>query len=380
MSADSSRDALAFVLFKYFPYGGLQRDFLRIAEACHRRGHSIRVYTLGWEGPVPDWVELSEMSVTGLTNPARYRRFARAVAEDLARRPARCRIGFNKLPGLDVYYAADPCFEARARESRGPIYRLSSRYRTFAAFERAVFAPEAHTTVLVLTDRQRADFQRWYGTPSERFHRVPPGVARDRRAGPDAPAQRRALRGELGLDDDRLLLLFLGSGFVTKGLDRALRAVAALPAGLRERVRLFVVGQDNPRRFRALADRLGVASRVAYSPGRDDVPRLLQGADLLIHPAYAETGGIVLLEAAVAGLPVIATAACGFAPYIADAGAGIVLPEPFEQRRLDEALKMALEEPGRRKAWSENGIAFGRTADIYDMPERVADLIEARLR
>src|SRR5690606_20736411 len=124
------------------------------------------------------------------------RRFTRLVGEDLARRPVRCCIGFNKLPGLDVYYAADPCFEARARESRSPIYRLSSRYRTFAAFERAVFAPEAGTTILVLTDRQRADFQRWYGTPSERFHRVPPGVSRDRRAGPDAAALRRALRGE----------------------------------------------------------------------------------------------------------------------------------------------------------------------------------------
>ena len=82
MSAGSVRGGgaeLAFVLFKYFPYGGLQRDFLRIAEVCHRRGHSIRVYTLGWDGPVPDWVDLSEVPVTGLTNPARYRRFARRV-------------------------------------------------------------------------------------------------------------------------------------------------------------------------------------------------------------------------------------------------------------------------------------------------------------
>ena len=41
---------LAFCLFRYFPYGGLQRDFVRIAQACRARGHSIDVYTLRWEG------------------------------------------------------------------------------------------------------------------------------------------------------------------------------------------------------------------------------------------------------------------------------------------------------------------------------------------
>ena len=41
---------LAFVLYKYFPFGGLQRDFMRIALECQKRGHQIRVYTLIWEG------------------------------------------------------------------------------------------------------------------------------------------------------------------------------------------------------------------------------------------------------------------------------------------------------------------------------------------
>ena len=33
---------LAFVLYKYFPFGGLQRDFMRIALECQQRGHTIR--------------------------------------------------------------------------------------------------------------------------------------------------------------------------------------------------------------------------------------------------------------------------------------------------------------------------------------------------
>ena len=44
---------IAFCLFKYFPYGGLQRDFLRIALETQARGFNIRVYTLEWEGDLP---------------------------------------------------------------------------------------------------------------------------------------------------------------------------------------------------------------------------------------------------------------------------------------------------------------------------------------
>ncbi len=45
---------LAFILYKYFPFGGLQRDFMRIALECQQRGHRIRVYTLIWEGDIPE--------------------------------------------------------------------------------------------------------------------------------------------------------------------------------------------------------------------------------------------------------------------------------------------------------------------------------------
>ena len=49
---------LAFVLYKYFPFGGLQRDFMRIALECQQRGHQIRVYTLIWEGDIPPGFEV----------------------------------------------------------------------------------------------------------------------------------------------------------------------------------------------------------------------------------------------------------------------------------------------------------------------------------
>ncbi len=370
---------LAFALFKFFPYGGLQRDFLRVALECQRRGMQIRVYTLSWEGPVPEGFDVVIVPVAAVTNHVRYRRFADWVARDQRLRPVDCLIGFNKMPGLDVYYAADSCYEEKAQQLRTPTYRLTGRYRLFSRFERAVFDPDSGVDVLLITRQQQVQFQKFYGTPDEVLHILPPGISEDRRRGEDAPRVRCEFRHEFGLADDEILLLLIGSGFITKGLDRALMAVASLPEGLRRRVRFFVIGQDNPRQFQRLAEDLKVESQLSIFAGRDDVPRFLQGADVMLHPAYMESGGIVLIEALVAGLPVIATDVCGFGHYVEDSGGGVLIESPFSQDRLNEVLERMLSDAGFRKRCSENGVAFGRSADVYHMAERAADLIEARL-
>jgi UDP-glucose:(heptosyl)LPS alpha-1,3-glucosyltransferase len=366
---------IAFCLYKYFPHGGLQRDFMRIALACQARGHAVRAYTLEWRGDVPEGFEVVVVPVRAVTNARRYAKFTGWVARDLAQRPAQRVVGFNKMPGLDVYFAADPCYEDKARTLRNPFYRLSGRYRHFAGYERAVFAPERRTEILMISQVQQPLFVKHYGTPAERFHLLPPGISRDRKAPGNAAEIRAAFRAEFGLAEDDLLLVQIGSGFKTKGLDRSLQALAALPDALRRRTRLIAIGADEPSAFRRMAVSLGLAERVEILQGRDDIPRFLLGADLLIHPAYNENTGTVLLEAVVAGLPVLTTAVCGYAHYINEAGAGIVLPDPFAQAAMNEALAHMLNDDAVRRAWQANALAFANQADIYDNDEVAADVI-----
>lgn len=366
---------LAFCLYKYFPFGGLQRDFLRIALACQARGHAIRVYTLSWQGEVPAGFEVVAVPVRALTNARRYEKFSAWVARDLAQRPAERVVGFNKMPGLDVYFAADPCYEEKAQTLRNPLYRFSGRYRHFAAYERAVFAPDSRTEILMISQVQQPFFEKHYATPKSRFHLLPPGIARDRRAPPEAPAIRAAFRAEFGLADDDLLLLQIGSGFKTKGLDRSLQALAHLPADLRRRTRLIAIGQDEPSQFQRMAAGLGLAGQVDILAGRDDIPRFLLGADLLVHPAYNENTGTVLLEALVAGLPVLCSAVCGYAHYIDEAAGGRVIPEPFAQATMDGLLQEILLDRAQRAVWQRNALAWAEHADIYSNAERAAEII-----
>lgn len=110
---------LAFVIFKYFPYGGAQRDMLRIARDCAARGHEVRIYTGQWRGDPPgEGIEVVLLPVSGGLNHRRHRRLIDAITARLRADEPDLVVGFNRMPGLDVYYAADPCFIERAHAER----------------------------------------------------------------------------------------------------------------------------------------------------------------------------------------------------------------------------------------------------------------------
>lgn len=365
---------IAFCLFKYFPYGGLQRDFIRIASEAMQRDYQVRVYTLSWQGDVPRGFEIVIVPVQAVTNHARYQKYRDWIRDHLKNYPVDRVVGFNKMPGLDVYYAADSCYEEKAQNQRGTLYRHLPRYRLFSDFERSVFGRGEQTEILMISPVQIDLFKKYYGTEDERIHLLSPGIARDRIAPPNRISIREEFRDEFGLGPEDNLLLMVGSGFITKGLDRVLLGMLALPAFLLEKTRLIVIGQDEPGSFRKMASRLGLGSKVEFLSGRDDVPRFMIGADVLVHPAYVENTGTVLLEAVVAGLPVIATDVCGYAPYILEADAGLLVSSPYRQETFNQLLEQMITSP-RRPEWQKNGLRFARTADIYDMPIQAADFI-----
>ena len=366
---------IAFCLFAYRPFGGLQRDFYRIAQVCAGRGHSIDVFTMEWHGDIPEGFNVHVLPIRRLRNHQRSREFSRQLAREIHDGSFDVVVGFNRISGIDVYYAADPCYVAKIHELHGPLYRLSGRYRHFSAVERELFVPGSKTRILLLSEQEISKYVQYYNTPLQRFTVLPPGISPARRAPADAARIRADFRKEHSIADKDRLVLLVGSGFRTKGLDRAIRALAALPQALREHTILMVVGEDNERPFIKLAKRLGVGGHVRFMQGREDVTRFMLGADLLIHPAYSENTGTVLLEAIIAGLPVLATDVCGYAFHVERAAAGHVLTSPFEQANLDREL-VAMLDSAEREQWSQNGIRYGLEEDLYRMPEVVADYLE----
>ena len=365
---------LAFALFHYFPYGGLERDMLTIARTCQARGHDVTIFTGAWQGERPADMRIVELPVKAGTNHGRAQAFAAALQKPLRSLPNACVIGFNKMPGLDVYYAADVCFAAKAFEERSFLYRLTPRSRRYLALEKAVFDRHSATEVLMISKAQIGVYQRYYQTPSERLHLLPPGIRRECIMPANYATERDRLRAQFRLPNDALQILFVGSDYQRKGLDRALRGIAALSEPLRRRIQLRIAGQDKVAPFVNLARTLDIGNQVHFLGPRDDIPQLMWSSDLLLHPAYSEAAGLVLLEAMVAGLPVVASRVCGHAHYIAEHSMGATLNNPITPDEVADAITSVLTQP--RELWRERSRTMTATADIFSMPERAADIIE----
>lgn len=365
---------LGFLLFDYFPFGGLQRDCLSIARRCATRGAEVTLLTRTWSGPPPDDLKVRLFGRHGWSNVSRNRHWIRQLAEELPRLALDGVIGFNKLPGLDLYFGSDPCFVAKQQRLRPFWYRWSPRFRHFRELEESVFRADGRTQILLLTDQEIPTYQKFYGTPRERFHLLPPGISRIPFREQDRVEARLRMRKELGVPPEARLLVLVGSGFRVKGLDRAIRAMAALPEDVRSATHLAVIGQNRKEPFSWQAARAGLGSQVHFLGGRNDVRDWLLAADVLVHPAYSESAGMVLLEAMTVGLPVLATDTCGYAFHIRDARAGVIVASPFTDVSCARALNDLLTS-SERAAWSKGGLAYAASHDLYSCHERAVEII-----
>jgi glycosyltransferase involved in cell wall biosynthesis len=121
-----------------------------------------------------------------------------------------------------------------------------------------------------------------------------------------APVDGRAVRAELGIAPDALVVGHVGR-FVAQKNHAQLLAVLAAAVPAAPNLQLLLVG-DGPLRpvIERQALELGVADRVIFAGLRTDIPRLLHGAvDVFVFPSWFEGLGLALVEAQAAGLPCV---------------------------------------------------------------------------
>jgi UDP-glucose:(heptosyl)LPS alpha-1,3-glucosyltransferase len=207
---------------------------------------------------------------------------------------------------------------------------------------------------------EKPNFQDWYGTQDERFHYIPPYLSSDRFKLEDRTKMRTLMRDAFNFAAKDFVFMLTGSGFAMKGLDRAILAMAALPQNLLRKTKLVAIGQDNPKQFMLLAEKAGIKEHIVISKGRPDIPQLMQGADVCVHPAYRENTGLVILEAMACGTPILVTESCGYARHVEEANAGLVSALPFNQDDFNTQW-LEMRQSKQKEKWAKNGLSYVET-------------------
>ena len=368
---------LAIVIFRYFPFGGLQRDMLAIAQTAHLAGHQVSIFCGDWQGEKIPGIEVVEIKTSGWFDVAGVKHFVRAFQQQFSPAEFDLLIGFNKMPGLDIYFAGDTCFARKAYQERGFLYRLTARTRLYLQYEAAVFGECSNTQILSLVEREQAQFAAFYSTPPERFHHLPPGIAPDHIACADPALARNTLRAELGLAASTRIILCLGSGFQRKGIDIAIESFAAFHTAETDAV-LFIAGKDKPKKFQELAQKLGVGQQVFFIAPRSPVGDLLHGVDLLLHPAREELAGNVILEAMLCHCPVLVSDCCGYAGYVTRYAMGEVISMPANTTAIASQIQKLLAVDKRR--WQQQSDIFRSCGDAFERMPALLKIFEQSLQ
>lgn len=203
-----------------------------------------------------------------------------------------------------------------------PVIRVRSE--TFLANQADALIASSSAEATALIDQ--------VGAPADRTWIIPPGVDLERFA-PRPPSAQERVRRALGLERDRPIVVIAGRVQPLKGHELAVRALAELHA-LRGWAPLLVVAgevtpgeQEFATMLRALAADLGVVADVRFvgALDRDTIAELLAAASVTIVPSYSETFGMIALESAASGTPVIGFRSGGLSESIEEGVSGITL-------------------------------------------------------
>lgn len=220
--------------------------------------------------------------------------------------------------------------------------------------------------ICVSCTEEERQFRSLYGTPPGTIEIVAPGVEHAF----FAPGEKRGARHALRLPNDVPVMLFVGRIQPLKGLDVAVETLARLAD---RRARLVVVGgasgnegETEVVRIRSLIESLGVADRVDFvAPQAHHIlSTYYRAADVVIVPSRSESFGLVALEAAACGVPVVASGVGGLITIVDDGVTGHLVadrsPDVFASH-VDRILANPIDaaamgaraaEKARRYTWS----------------------------
>lgn len=327
--------------------GGMNVYVRELVSALAQAGLSCRVYVRRYDDSLPERVAVEPgfdvihvpagpLGAEKEDLPGLVEEFADWVGDDLENDPADVIHANYWLSGL-----------AGQRLKQRLGLPLVTTFHTLARVKAVLGDPEperrarAEAEVMACADVVLANctteadqLVEYYDVPRERIEIVPPGVDHAF----FSPGSQAGARWALGADLARPLLLFVGRIQPLKGADVAVRALARVE---RDDARLWIIGgasgtagDAEVQRVHRLVDELGLTDRVEFHPPKPHhlLSTYYRAADVCLVPSRSESFGLVALEAAACGIPVVASAVGGLLTLVEHGRSGYLV----DSREPDE--------------------------------------------
>jgi glycosyltransferase involved in cell wall biosynthesis len=309
---------------------GLQARGVENLLAC-RRGSDI-------SRAAEPFARVCAMPMAGDMDPflaARLYRLIRGVQPDIVH--LHSRIGADVMGGIAARLAGVPVVHSRRQDNPENPWMVALKYRLH---DRVIAISQGIAQVLLSEG-------------------LPDGKLRCVRSAVDARPFRQPrddgwFRAEFGLPEGTLAIGVVAQLIGRKGHRFLLQAMPDLLRQFPTLHAIFLGKGPREAELRETIQRLGLAGRVHLAGFRDDLPRLLPCLDILVHPALMEGLGVSLLQAAGAGVPIVASRAGGIPEAVRDGVNGFLVP-PGDVEAIGRAISRLLGDPALARRMGEAG-------------------------
>jgi len=301
--------------------GGTERDFYRTAEGLRDLGHEVHLFCAEFAVSPPEGTRGHKIPSVALGRTARLVSFAFLAPRAILRHRCDVTVGFGRMVRQDIVRSgggSHRVFLEKMARGEGILrrvwHRASVYHRSVLAVERLQYRSDRYKKILAVSREVKRELVMTYHVPEEKIAVLYNGVDHERFHPRNRSRSRGRVRAQWGIPPEAPVVLFVGSGFKRKGLDRLL-AIWESP-GL-SGIYLLVVGGDAHWSQYSSRAKTKAQGRIVFAGRQSQVEDYYGAADLLVLPAFQEAFGNVILEALASGLPVVTTREVGAAEVLA---------------------------------------------------------------
>ncbi len=372
-AASKIRPLSVLRVITWLPVGGIERKILAVLPRLDPERFRVRLVCLRERGALADELEKagipvdlnpmpSRLSPMGLRNLSRYMKEHEIdiVHAHMYRSSVPATIA-ARLAGVPAMVSQVHNVQTWETIRQRWLDRFLCRWRT---------------SIVAVSEQVRRDVIRNLRVEREKTRVIYNGVDVNRFSD---RSLREPTRKALGLRPRDMAIIYHGRLVEQKNPDLLLKIGAEI-ARIRVGVRVVIAG-DGPLReeLERKTKEMGMEAQVRFLGRRDDVPALLQAADMSVLPSFKEGFSNAVLEAMAAGLPVVATDVGGNAEAIEHGKSGWIVP-PHNTGAFLNAVAELVDDPKERVRMGREARKRAERFSLDRMVLEVEDLYETLAR
>lgn len=365
--------------------GGTERDLYQTAEGLRDRGHQVHLFCSEYGVPAPSDTVAHNIPVIPMGRTLRLWSFALLAPRIIKRHGCDVVVGFGRLLSQDVLRSGGGThrdFLLRMAQQGGPVRKiwhyLSLYHQSLLQIEKRQFSDRRLMRVIAVSDEVRRDIESNYPIAHDRISVLYNGVDQQRFHPSRRISMRDRVRARWRVPDEAHLVLFVGSGFLRKGLDRL---IAIWNRPHLSRVFLMVAGDDGRIGYYKNWAHAVAGERILFVGRQDDIENYYASADLVALPAVQEAFGNVVLESLASGVPVVVSREVGAGAILTGCLRRGVVEKAEDPNQLEAGLIAMLEEclkPNFRAAARQLGENYSWESHFQRLEALLDEVVHGR--